>query len=1130
MDATSKATDRTLGGDHRYHVADRETDANSSPAEISDARFGSGDSDVEADFRYESRNQAKVTRTPPMRFAATTSMNPLPDSSNRGIGKSFWRFFRATRRLIYAIVLVLSVALTSCSQPTESASMGTSIQGSAEPVIVGESSLEERVYYADVIVRGKLKSTSTSTEPGYRSTEADKRYQGLVHFVFDVHEYIRGSGGPELSVVATVNLRSDVIREIIEFSAKGEFVDLHEGDWLNPYTTEALALEAAKEWEQARDRRWDDRESLILAHEVDATSDDSKRYSLGQIFSYSIGGKNAVWLPLAEDPDALDANAQDGNRNRDEARYLLKVPESSSATDESGSADGVLETITIPELKAVMARLEQWRKDGEGVEGHEYCIHSSFIDKRRVNEAKERGETTYVRSDRSMESGTPAGTALIATHTLDGNVWLEGTGAEVFEVAPYSNGVIRTQRPLHGGVFRYFWNRQGSTYIPCGYLPDDAQNTIEHFVTVTVPEGVIHEAFFDPVAIGDAVGADATIGQLKPVEFDVEGGGTKSISSIEWEDGEVRMVLSPSAPSDGYDLDFIGLDGDVSLRLLGSEATVSGGTITWEVATQPWNDGDLLMLRMWPAAHRTPTIVPSVAPTRVLLDPTSVTEEHLAHEPSPSPTREAGEVEYQVQGHQIIESAPTTLEEVIHHADLIARVQLVSAQAAVGSMYGKPYPRFEFRFEVLEYLKGDGEEGIVVYTHVPRSIYQVGDYTAEQALQVAQEEFAARDSRWDDREAIVLLRTGLETDLGTQIGFAGRLLWNDIHRYAISSGLNRAWLPIADESADSRSGVGAIVERRYLTKVSSEEESDDAAHSVGTTEVSIPLSEVLQKIQENEELLKAGTNIPGYTECVAAMLNFEAEFLTDPNWWETYTVEHSIPSGRRSGYKLASSTSIVEKSDYYGKWWTDGPNSDLFVSKITDDPDNDPKTGYAWIDVTTRPIPMGTYNVARKNQPPEWVPCDYNPDRDRDSPTSYLEITVTAPEGVVHEAFFDPVAIGDAVGADATNGQLKPVEFDVEGGGTRSISSIEWEDGEVTMVLSPSAPSDGYDLDFIGLDGNVTLRLLGAEATVSAGTITWDVAMQPWNDGDLLMLRMWPASPPVPTPTPDPSVVPTPIQ
>ena len=38
-------------------------------------------------------------------------------------------------------------------------------------------------------------------------------------------------------------------------------------------------------------------------------------------------------------------------------------------------------------------------------------------------------------------------------------------------------------------------------------------------------------------------------------------------------------------------------------------------------------------------------------------------------------------------------------------------------------------------------------------------------------------------------------------------------------------------------------------------------------------------------------------------------------------------------------------------------------------------------------------------------------------------------VTVTAPAGTVHEAFFDPVVIGSGVGADASNGVLEPKAF-----------------------------------------------------------------------------------------------------
>ena len=48
----------------------------------------------------------------------------------------------------------------------------------------------------------------------------------------------------------------------------------------------------------------------------------------------------------------------------------------------------------------------------------------------------------------------------------------------------------------------------------------------------------------------------------------------------------------------------------------------------------------------------------------------------------------------------------------------------------------------------------------------------------------------------------------------------------------------------------------------------------------------------------------------------------------------------------------------------------------------------------------------------------------------------------------------------------------------------------------------------------------MALSLDGGAATVSGGTLTWSVADQPWQAGDLLMLRIRtgsPASPPTPT-------------
>ena len=48
----------------------------------------------------------------------------------------------------------------------------------------------------------------------------------------------------------------------------------------------------------------------------------------------------------------------------------------------------------------------------------------------------------------------------------------------------------------------------------------------------------------------------------------------------------------------GHRAEFIELDGSVGLTLPFDDAQVQGGALTWTVAAQPWEDGDLLMLRI----------------------------------------------------------------------------------------------------------------------------------------------------------------------------------------------------------------------------------------------------------------------------------------------------------------------------------------------------------------------------------------------------------------------------------------------------------------------------------------------------------------------------------------------------
>ena len=60
------------------------------------------------------------------------------------------------------------------------------------------------------------------------------------------------------------------------------------------------------------------------------------------------------------------------------------------------------------------------------------------------------------------------------------------------------------------------------------------------------------------------------------------------------------MKLTPHTALAGRVVDFIELDGKVSLSLIVDEATVdtANNTLSWSVSPQPWEDGDKLMVRI----------------------------------------------------------------------------------------------------------------------------------------------------------------------------------------------------------------------------------------------------------------------------------------------------------------------------------------------------------------------------------------------------------------------------------------------------------------------------------------------------------------------------------------------------
>ena len=137
-------------------------------------------------------------------------------------------------------------------------------------------------------------------------------------------------------------------------------------------------------------------------------------------------------------------------------------------------------------------------------------------------------------------------------------------------------------------------------------------------------------------------------------------------------------------------------------------------------------------------------------------------------------------------------------------------------------------------------------------------------------------------------------------------------------------------------------------------------------------------------------------------------------------------------------------------------YWLGGRDKDLFTV-VTTTPEGYPNHVQHDV-VTARPLPAGEYRFNIHVLQPDILICGGWSEFVKNTGGTY--VTVTAPSGTVHEAFFDPVAIAAAVGADGTNGVLKPAAFTVDGA-SATITSLKWESGVVTMEPEPLRVAGG---------------------------------------------------------------------
>ena len=407
----------------------------------------------------------------------------------------------------------------------------------------------------------------------------------------------------------------------------------------------------------------------------------------------------------------------------------------------------------------------------------------------------------------------------------------------------------------------------------------------------------------------------------------------------------------------------------------------------------------------------------------------------------------------------------------------------------------------KFKLNVDEYLKGTGPSSIVAVWVDGRSYDTEAEANRGKAVILAE-----RDNQWDDKEAIFFLfdnAGGFGTRLDDQLQRADHFLlgvgdrFSSDDRYSLHSKSRRYWLPAA---AGSLTGDG----QEFLL---------DVPPATGTA-ATITLGNLKMRITEVTAEFKGGDGSQAYRDCVVEKFryirnqrNFPEERGSPYTLWN---INQSLVSGQPAGTVLDRREAYGGYPDAKNALWLEGRDSALFDTADGDstasDTDGDGEYDtikYDQMVIFARPIPAGEYSFNLKEPWRYHVICEF-------VISNEWTVTAIAPEATLHEAFFDPVTVGSAVAADGANGVLKPATFAGANGAPATIERIAWEAGTVSIELSPHTGIAGHAVDFIALDGSVSLSLDVADATVDAAnnTLSWPVASRPWGSGDKLMVRI----------------------
>ena len=275
---------------------------------------------------------------------------------------------------LIALSLVLGI---SCAGSVGGAELHTGGGESAHSIYLGETSLEERIVWSDVIAKVRMREVTAGTtrwSPEWPISDTEVAtgdgYVGTLEYRFKVLEYLHGTGDSE--IVGVVYDFTDV-----EHESTGDASIVADG---------LLSL---------RDSTYDHRDAIVFLRSTyyqPTWLSDFPRTGYHILGAVSYGGdlfsdyytihsnESKQWLPAT-------GTGPRGSRNTraagDSQTFYLEAPGSERGSGSSGasrSADdsGSTSTITLADLKAKVASIKQEEAAGDGSEAYRDCIYRKY--------------------------------------------------------------------------------------------------------------------------------------------------------------------------------------------------------------------------------------------------------------------------------------------------------------------------------------------------------------------------------------------------------------------------------------------------------------------------------------------------------------------------------------------------------------------------------------------------------------------------------------------------------------------------------------------------------------------------------------------------------------------------------